>query len=73
LTEIPDDDLRVETWPRTAYPGWRVRDLDAAVVITHIPTGLSVASSEQRSQILNKAAAMRALQKLLEERGKEGA
>jgi peptide chain release factor 2 len=66
--EIRDEDIRMDVYRASGAGGQHVNKTSSAVRLTHIPTGLVVASQAQRSQFKNKAQAMQMLKNKLYQR-----
>ena len=69
--DLREADIRYQAYRASGPGGQHVNTTDSAVRVTHVPTGLTTTSQDQRSQFANKRVARLKLSLMIEERRRE--
>lgn len=71
VEEVSESMLKVEVYHSNGAGGQNVNKVETAVRVTHIPTGITVACQDERSQLQNKKRAIETIKKRLKVRGEQ--
>lgn len=69
--EIRDEDVKVEKFHCGGHGGQNVNKVETGVRIIHIPTGIVITSTKERSQYMNRQDALKKLTAILKQIGKD--
>ena len=64
--DINDKDIRIDIFHSGGAGGQNVNKVETGIRVIHIPTGITVTSTEERSQYLNKQKALKRIQAVLD-------